>query len=355
MTETKYICQICGKQIHTIDGFLGHLKRVHNVDIDEFIKTDTTYDYSPAKCPICGKLRGFKKGLYTFSGKTCGSPECTNKQKESTCMTHYGCKNPSESKEICARRESTCERLYGVKNAGGTEESIQKIKQTKKSSYGNENYNNIEQMKETTQKSYGVNFYVQTEEFKNKKQQHYQETFGVDHQSQTPQFWEHYRTTCNDRYNTDHYFRTSEFQKKCHKRYTNPKYPDMSWATSWEFKVYDFLTENNIQFEYQPAVSIPYYCEGTYHTYHPDFLVGDRIVEVKGDNFFRINETTGKEEMYLTWQGDLSDKEYEWKCKVMEAKHQCMIANNVIILRKNEIAHLEDIFSQTPFTSYTQI
>lgn len=125
----------------------------------------------------------------------------------------------------------------------------------------------------------------------------------------------------------------------------------MSWATSWEFKVYDFLTEHNIPFEYQPTISIPYECEGTHHTYHPDFLVGDRIVEVKGDNFFRINEETGKEEMYLTWKGDLSDEEYEWKCKVMEAKHQCMIANDVIILRKNEINHLEDIFLPPPLHS----
>ena len=108
----------------------------------------------------------------------------------------------------------------------------------------------------------------------------------------------------------------------------------MTFGNSWEFKVYDFLTEHNIPFEYQPAISIPFDCEGTHHTYHPDFFVGDRIVEVKGDNFFRINEETGQEEMYLTWQGNLSDEEYEWKCKVMEAKHQCMIANNVIILRK---------------------
>lgn len=114
----------------------------------------------------------------------------------------------------------------------------------------------------------------------------------------------------------------------------------MTFATSWEFRVYDFLTEHNIPFKYQPDISIPYECEGTHHTYHPDFLVGDRIVEVKGDNFFRINEETGKEEMYLTWKGDLSDEEYEWRCKVMEAKHQCMLANSVIIIRQSQIKNL---------------
>ena len=118
----------------------------------------------------------------------------------------------------------------------------------------------------------------------------------------------------------------------------------MTFDRSWEFKVYEFLTEHNIPFDYQPAISIPYECEGTHHTYHPDFLVNDRIYEVKGDNFFRINKETDKEEMYLTWQGDLSDEEYEWKCKVMEAKHQCMLSNNVIILRKKDIDNLDAVF-----------
>ena len=114
----------------------------------------------------------------------------------------------------------------------------------------------------------------------------------------------------------------------------------MSWATSWEFKVYDFLTENNIPFEYQ-IEPIPYEYDGGIHYYHPDFRVNGRIFEVKGDNFFRINEETGKEEMYLTWRDpNLSDEEYEWKCNKEEAKHQCMIVNNVVILRYSQIKNL---------------
>lgn len=56
---------------------------------------------------------------------------------------------------------------------------------------------------------------------------------------------------------------------------------------------------------------------------------------------------TGQEEMYLTWQGDLSDEEYEWRCGREEAKHQCMIRNNVTILRSREIEHLTvEMFNQ---------
>jgi hypothetical protein len=86
-----------------------------------------------------------------------------------------------------------------------------------------------------------------------------------------------------ERYGVEWFPQSSEYHKKSMKPYTSPKYPGVSFANSWEFKVYDFLTENNILFEYQPNISIPYEYDGTHHTYHPDFKVGDRIVEVKGD------------------------------------------------------------------------
>lgn len=116
----------------------------------------------------------------------------------------------------------------------------------------------------------------------------------------------------------------------------------MTFATSWEFKVYDFLTENHIEFEYQPSVTLPYEYKGTQHTYHPDFKVGDMLVEVKGDNFFRINESTGVEEMFCPYRyPEWSNDYYDWMCGLYEAKHQCMIANEVKILRMNDIANLE--------------
>jgi hypothetical protein len=171
--------------------------------------------------------------------------------------------------------------------------------------------------------------------------------YGVDNPFQSDEIMAKARETCQQKWGVRWFQQSKEYYNNRKWRYTNPKYPDMTFWNSWEFKVYDFLVEHNIQFEYQPSIAIPYYCEGTRHYYHPDFKVGDRIVEVKGDNFFRINEETGKEEMYLTWQGKLSDEEYEWKCKVMEAKHQCMLTNNVVILRGKDIENLNiEMFNQ---------
>ena len=223
-----------------------------------------------------------------------------------------------------------------------------------------------ERIVQSTMEIHGVEYYGQSDEFK----QRIREIWKSKNKDELNSILEKTRSTCHDHLGVDYptqsndvkrkvqktnflkwgkwYCQTDEFAKKCHKRYTNPKYPDMTFATSWEFKVYDFLTENHIEFEYQPNISIPYYCEGTRHYYHPDFLVGDRIVEVKGDHFFRINEETGEEEMYLTWQGNLSDEEYELKCELYEAKHQCMLSNNVIILRGKDIDNLSvEMFSSS--------
>lgn len=126
----------------------------------------------------------------------------------------------------------------------------------------------------------------------------------------------------------------------------NPKYPDMTFGSSWEFIVYDFLLENHIDFEYQPAISLPYEYKETHHTYHPDFLVNGRIFEVKGDNFFRINESTGREEMFCPYRDeDWSDEKYEWMCGLYEAKHRCMMDNNITILRSQDINGIsQDMF-----------
>ena len=76
----------------------------------------------------------------------------------------------------------------------------------------------------------------------------------------------------------------------------------MTFDSSWEFLVYDFLVEHDISFEYHPAISFSYEYNESRHIYHPDFLVNGRIYEVKGEQFFRINKSTGKEEMYCPYR-----------------------------------------------------
>ena len=84
-----------------------------------------------------------------------------------------------------------------------------------------------------------------------------------------------------------------------------------------------------------------YEYDGRTFVYHPDFKICNRIVEIKGDQFFRINKETGKEEIFCRYrEKDWSDEQYAWVCGKYEAKHQCMLVNNVIILRESDIRNL---------------
>ena len=264
-------------------------------------------------------------------------------------MNKFGVKSSLLVQSVIEKSKATLMKNLGVDNPMKCKEIQEKAKHTNRVLYGGnsptcsiEVYNKC---KATMLKRHGVEHPLQSTEIMKKAKKTFLDRFGVDNPARSKELMKKARETCQHKWGVNYYQQSNDYTRKW--KYTNPKYPDMEFATSWEFKVYDFLVEHNIQFKYQPAIAIPYYCEGTRHYYHPDFLVGDRIVEVKGDNFFRINETTGKEEMYMTWKGDLSDEEYEWRCKVMEAKHQCMLANNVVILRGKDIKNLNiEMFNQ---------
>lgn len=189
---------------------------------------------------------------------------------------------------------------------------------------------------------YGNPHALQCDIFKRKSEQTCFMNNGVINPFYSKEIRDKAKQKCIDIWGVEFYSQSPEFHKKCHKRYTNPKYPDMTFGSSWEFKLYDFLVDNRIVFEYQPSISIPYEYDGKQHTYHPDFRIGDKIVEVKGDHFFRINESTGQEEMFNPYRDeDWSYERYDWECGKYEAKHQCMITNKVIILRECEIERLK--------------
>lgn len=98
------------------------------------------------------------------------------------------------------------------------------------------------------------------------------------------------------------------------------------------------MKENNISFEYSPALSYPYEYDDRQFTYHPDFIINGKVYEVKGDQFFRMNESTGKEEMFCPYgRKKYGEEKWQWRCRKEEAKHQCMLKNNVHILRDMDI------------------
>ena len=73
-----------------------------------------------------------------------------------------------------------------------------------------------------------------------------------------------------------------------------------------------------MNFEYQPKICFQYSFNGKNHKYFPDFIVDGKYIEIKGDHFFKEDGT-----MYNPFD-HTQDGLYE-------AKHQCMVNNNVEI------------------------
>lgn len=206
-----------------------------------------------------------------------------------TMIARYDVEYTFQHKGLCEKSISTKRELYGE----NLELLVEKAKSTKKERYGNENYNNSEKQIQTSKLNHNGLYHSQTIEF-----------------------------------------------SKCHRK--RIFHDGIYFDSTWEVSVYEFCKMNNIKFEYSPSITYEYEYDGKIYTYHPDFLIDGKVYEVKGDNFFRINESTGIEEMYCPWRySEWSDEHYNWMCGKYEAKHQCILKNNVVILREGDMKNLE--------------
>lgn len=150
--------------------------------------------------------------------------------------------------------------------------------------------------------------------------------YGVKHALQLSVFIEKSKRTCQSNFGYEYYTQSPEYHKKKLHKYKSNKYPEWTFDSKWEVKVYEFCKDNDIPIEYSPSISYEYEYDGRTWTYHPDFLINGKVYEVKGDHFFRINGSTGLEEMFNPYRESYwSDDEYIWHCEKAECKHQCML------------------------------
>lgn len=91
---------------------------------------------------------------------------------------------------------------------------------------------------------------------------------------------------------------------------------------------YIYLKEHNIRFQHLTDVSIEYKCNETVHHYFPDFKVYDTLVEIKGGQFFK--------------DGKMINPYDRSQDAVYEAKHQCMLRNNVKIITSKRFVQYVD-------------
>ena len=251
-----------------------------------------------------------KYGTTTYSQ----TEECKQKMAD-TNTKKYGKSAIMQVEEFKEKSVKTCQEKYGKDNVSQVKEIQDKKIETNQQRYGVDWFSNPEKTKETSLKKYGVSNYTKTDEYKEKTIRTNLEKYGVPYYSQSKKWLDETKEICLKKFGVEHPSQNHDIRCKSQQKYLyNMKYFD----SSWELAYYIWLKDHNIDFKYQPSISFEYEYNSSKHIYHPDFLVESEIYEIKGPQFFK----DGK--MINPYDPSLND--------LYEAKHQCMIKNNIKII-----------------------
>lgn len=289
MSDIVFICKICEEQFASKRRLFIHTKKTHNLNHKEYLDKIEGFH----KCPFCEKERKWH-GTYL---RTCGATICKTQATEITTYEHFGVTNCSKSDKIKKQKAETTLLHYGVQIPAKSE--IVKKK-----------------MQETCLENLGViNPYMQ-EKCKNKSRNTRIETHD--------EYVARIQETNRKNHGGILYQSTPAFSKDRRKRIS---YNENTFDSSWEVKLAEYCDKNDISYEYQPDISFTFFVNDKEMTYHPDFKINGMYFEVKGDHFFE--------------NGKMINPFDRTQDEIYEAKHQCMVANNVIILTGNDIKKLD--------------
>ena len=257
-------------------------------------------------------------------------PDMQERIKE-TNMQKYGVSNPFAATEIKEKIKNTNKKKYGVEYAPQNPQVIEKMKQTCLQKYGVDNYAKTsecqEKMRNTLLLRYGDTTVGQfgSPQYKASVKAHY----GVEYAPQNPQVIEKMKQTCLQKYGVARFSQTPQHQQQLRARYL---YKDMHFDSLPELAVYKYFEDLGVDIS---RVSEPftYMYEDKVCFYFPDFDISGRLVEIKGDQFFKADGT-----MCNPFDHSL-DAQYE-------AKHQCMLKNGVEIWRAQDYQKYLNYFNE---------
>ena len=230
---------------------------------------------------------------------------------------------------------ATSLKRFGVEHHLKLESQRNKQKATNLKKYGSErpwsfssdNYKNLIKDK------YGVDNVFQSEEIKQKIKETCIKKYGSTTCARNKNVRAKCKQTCLERYGVENTFQSKELMKDALSKKSNSCngscfgkryiFNEVRFDSSWELKMYIYLRDHNIHFEYQTK-PIPYVYEGVEHLYFPDFILPCGIVEIKGNQFIKKD-------------GSLYNPYNHKYNGIFLAKQKCMRDNNVIVLSKSDL------------------
>lgn len=281
----------------------------------------------------------------------------TNRAKcRSTMLDRYGVENAYQVDSVKQKiKENNIER-YGVEYYSSTKECRDKIKNTCNEKYGSACYlaseTGKQKIKESNLKRYGVEHNWQRDDVKEKIARTNLDRYGSRSAMQNPEIVaktrQRYELVMIERYGVRSYFSTDEYKQMCIKKYgtehpmQNPEfrknqqtrylYENVKFDSGAELIFYIWLKDKGIDFLFQPNnISFAYEFENKVHAYCPDFKIGNQIIEIKGDHFFKED-------------GTMCNPYDHSQDALYEAKHQCMVHNDVKIIRSSELIEQKQHF-----------
>ena len=308
----KLLCKICNCEI-CASAIGMHLKHKHKIGCEEYYKAYIENGDGICRCGKPLKFIGVQRGYKQYCSPKCArnDPRQIEKRK-TTCLEKYGVECSFAAEEAKTKKKITCEKRYGDAFPQRTEKIKNKSKQTCLQKYGEE-------------------YFVQTNAFKEKSKNNclaksngrceWPSQFPDVVENRTKTFMKNttwrdsFVNTCINKYGVENPMQVSEIRKRTQHKYT---YNGLNFDSAAELAYFIWLSDNGLHFEYQPNVSFVYEHSGKTHAYQPDFIVENTFVEIKGAHFFENGR------MINPW-----DRSQD---SLYEAKHQCMLANNVKII-----------------------
>ena len=234
-------------------------------------------DYVRFNCRECGQPTEIKKyylmkhSKYGYICHFCKSKvymKTVLEKREATWQNKYGCKNPSQNKDVHAKQI----------------ESLSKIDKIEKE----------QRRRETCQEKYGVSNPMKLKSTLDKRVETWKEKYGVENVAQLD----------------ENKIKTREKGRTIWTYLYNGLYFD----SSWELQFYRYLEDNCKDFQYKPQ-PLKYEDGDKHRLYFPDFLVEGTYIEIKGDHLIKDGKLTVPE--YFHDDGKLKQK-YESKQKCMD-------------------------------------
>ena len=306
------------------------------------------------------KLQRAKNREYNLIQKY-GSVENFKKCVSNTCKENYNRLSEEEKELLYKKQKQGMLDKYGVDNPMYVEDiknkvisqmdyqsNIEKAKKTIIDTYGSlENFytDRFEKIKQSNMEKYGVEFNWQRDDIKEKIKQTSLDKYGmangggsieslkkakdtwnkkynVDNVFQLQEVKEKSKKTCLEKYGKEYYTQTDAYQQSVHKKYL---YNNIRFDSSWELAFYIYCIDNGLDIKRCPDSFTYITQDGKEHFYTPDFIVNDKIYEIKGDHLFNESGELG-------FLGQEKDKE----------KYKIIQENNIILITNRDISKYLD-------------